>query len=174
MKLVYTVKSFIKDGYRYLQSEIFKNAVEETKQAPPFGFDSVPTKNWIAVLSETMSNEDPVIIGYLNQNALSDLKEGESMIFNTDANGAIQGKIIMRNDATIQMLDGEDFAVRYTELEAAFNQLKSDFDNLVTTFNTHVHPGVTAGSASTLVTTTTGQSSEADISGAKVDEIKIP
>lgn len=68
-----------------------------------------------------------------------------------------------------------DFMVRYSELESAFNQLKSDFDDLVGDYNSHQHtyitplhpssPGSTTGSQG-------GSTSSADISGAKIDEIK--
>ena len=78
--------------------------------------------------------------------------------------------------------DGTDYAVRYNELETAFNQLKQDFDDFVTTvYNTHIHPATTTATVGTgpvgVVTvnpsTSTGLSSTADISNAKVDNINI-
>jgi hypothetical protein len=72
--------------------------------------------------------------------------------------------------------------VRYQELETGFNQLKNDhndlvnkYNDLVTKFNTHVHSGVTTGPGASGPTSLTGQAeneSSADISGAKIDEIK--
>lgn len=78
------------------------------------------------------------------------------------------GSFLNLTDGTIAELMGNaDFAVRYSELETAFNQLKSDFDN-----HTHLVPGVTSGSFSATATAPTN--STADISGAKIDEIKVP
>ena len=63
--------------------------------------------------------------------------------------------------------------VRFSELETGFNELKDDFNNFISTvYNTHIHPGVLSGGASTSPTPSTGSSSSADISAAKIDEIK--
>lgn len=70
---------------------------------------------------------------------------------------------------------GGDFAVRYTELETAFNQLKSDFDN-------HVHTNASSGfslldSSSGSVSGSTGSptaSSSADITPAKITDFELP
>jgi hypothetical protein len=62
--------------------------------------------------------------------------------------------------------------VRYQELETAFNQLKSDLNNFISIFNAHTHAGVTTGGGTSGVTATSGTSSSADITPAKIDEIK--
>lgn len=75
----------------------------------------------------------------------------------------------------VEVNGNADFAVAYNDLKAAFDQLKSDFDNFVNLkYNLHVHPGVVAGPASTGVTPLVGASSTADMSGAKVDTVKLP
>ena len=76
----------------------------------------------------------------------------------------------MKNDETIEIGGDTDFMVRYSELESAFNELRDDFNNLVTKFNTHVHPSPAGGS--TGPTPTGGTPSTADITGAKINEIK--
>jgi hypothetical protein len=89
---------------------------------------------------------------------------GEREIYSTD-NPATEKKarIKLGSDSVVTINQGTDFAVRYSALEAAFNQLKSDFD-------LHVHGGVTVGGGSTGATA----ASTADITGAKVDEVMIP
>ena len=59
---------------------------------------------------------------------------------------------------------GSDFAVQFSALQTAFDELKAKF-------NSHVHPGVTSGGASTGATATP---SVADISLSKIDSIKVP
>ena len=82
-------------------------------------------------------------------------------------------RYIKLDDSFIEMDGNADFMVRFSELETGFNQLKSDFNSFVNTiYNVHVHPGVTAGAASTAPSPSTGSPSSADISGAKIDEIK--
>lgn len=65
--------------------------------------------------------------------------------------------------------------VRYSKLEEAFNQLQADHDDLVQKFNSHTHlyiPGPPGSTVPTAPTTTPGTPSTADITEAKIDEIK--
>lgn len=90
------------------------------------------------------------------------------------------GKINIR----IQQNDSTDYSVRYNALETAFNQLKDDFDDLVTKYNTlvgffngHTHSGVESGGSSTnavVGAASTDSSSTADISNAKIANINVP
>jgi hypothetical protein len=61
-----------------------------------------------------------------------------------------------------------DFAVRYSELESAFNQLKQDLNAFILVYNTHSHSAFGGPPSAT------GLDSAADISGAKIEEIKVP
>jgi len=81
-------------------------------------------------------------------------------------------RYIQIDEDFIEVGGATDFMVRFSVMETAFNTLKTDFNNLIIAYNAHVHPGVTAGGASTSATPSTGSSSSADISGAKIDEVK--
>lgn len=147
-----------------------RSDVRTPLEASPYGIDSVPVKDLIAIYSETGQDGDTVIIGYLNKNRLADI--GENRLFSTDENGVLSTFIWLKNDGTMEVGGDTDFMVRFSELETGFNQLKSDLNSLISTFNTHVHPGVTVGAASTLITVTVETPSNADISNAKIQEIK--
>lgn len=90
--------------------------------------------------------------------------DGACKVYSTDADGVEAGSHLIDDDGTHVFNNGEDFAVRFSALESAFNSLKASY-------NAHVHPGVTTGLGSTGATLT---QSTADISLAKVEEIKIP
>ena len=147
-----------------------RSDVRTSLEASPHGIDSVPVKDLIAIYSETGQDGDTVIIGYLNKNRLAEV--GENRLFSTDENGVLSTFIWLKNDGTMEVGGDTDFMVRFSELETGFNQLKSDLNSLISTFNTHVHPGVTVGAASTLITVTLETPSNADISNAKIQEIK--
>lgn len=101
------------------------------------------------------------------------VNEGEKEIYSTDTAGTSKAAtILLKNDGTIEILDNTDFAVRYSDLETAFNELKSDFNTFIGVFNAHIHPDPVSGN--TGAPTTTGSTSTADITGAKIDEIKVP
>jgi len=106
--------------------------------------------------------------------AVPDLSSvGERQIYSSDTSGAKKATITLRVDGTTELLGTGDFAVRYNELKTAFDQLKSDFDNFVTiTYNLHNHPTAPPGAVSP--PSVTGSSSTADMSAAKIAEIKVP
>jgi len=144
--------------------------VQTSMEATPFGIDSNPLKDMIAIYGPTEEKGKTVIIGYVQKDKLAEI--GETRLFSTDADGAEQFFIWLKNDGTAEIGGTDYHMVRYEKMEEAFNELKSDFNQLVSIFNSHTHVGVIAGFAVSGVSTTTGTSSTADITPAKIDEIK--
>ncbi len=79
------------------------------------------------------------------------------------SSGSIQAFINIKNDGIIEINGNSDFAVRFNALQTAFDQLKSDF-------NAHTHASVTSLGTPTVPI----PQSTADITPAKVDEVKLP
>lgn len=100
--------------------------------------------------------------------------EGEKKLFSRDASGAIAAFINFLQNGNLQLNGEGDFAVRFTALETAFNELKGKYNDLVTKHNTHKHGGVTPGGGITAGPDLTGSSSAADIAPAKIEEIEVP
>jgi hypothetical protein len=172
---VKVISNLLKQGSRWITAMRYgKNDVVEAKQAAPYGVDSVPVKDMIAIYAPTTTGGSEVIIGYINKNQLADI--GEHRTYSTNEDGDVKFYIWMKNDGTCLINGNADNAVRYSPLETGFNQLKSDFNELVNKWNTFCAayiPGspVTIGSPATLSTSTVTASS-ATISGAKITEIK--
>lgn len=100
------------------------------------------------------------------------MQPGEKKLYSIDG-GAISAFVDFLNTGILQLNGDADFAVRFSELETAFNELKTDFNDFITnTYNLHNHPTAPVGPVST--PSVTGTESTADISGAKIDEIKVP
>lgn len=136
-------------------------------QIGPYGVDSNPVKDMVAVYGPTQQKGENVIIGYLNINQLADI--GEYRNFSTDENGNLAFYTWLKNDGTMEIGGNSDFMVRYSELKTGFDQLKSDLNTFITLYNAHVHV-TPAGPSSPTVSLATP--STADISGAKIQEIK--
>ena len=141
----------------------------------PHGIDSKPVKEDLAVHSETMNNRETVILGYIKK--FDNTQEGETRIYATDQDGIEVFDIYLKNDGTCELGGNVDNMVRYSKLAIAFNQLKSEFNALVSVFNAHVHtvqalPNPAPVYIPTITTATPGTPSTADISPAKIDEIK--
>ena len=138
-----------------------------------YGIDSNPPLDSHILLFDSRGQESNQF-GLVNdfENRKKDLKEGEVAVHNTKTGAYMH----LKEDGNMELLGSGDFAVRYLELETAFNQLQSDFDDLVTAYNSHTHvyvPGTLAAIASA-PTTATGSPSTADITPAKVAEIEVP
>jgi hypothetical protein len=149
-----------------------KSDTREAYQVTPFGDDSNPVnfEGMRAVFCDTEVKGDQIILGYIHPSQLSGI--GEKRIFSTDSNGQVKFYIWLHSDGTCDFGGSANHLAQYEALKTAFDQLKSDFNDLVTKFNAHVHPGVTSGSSSTTATITPGTPSSADMSGAKLDNLK--
>lgn len=177
MKIVITIEHAIQKGFRRIKSVVTgKDDAQTPYEVMPFGVDGVAPKSWRAVYSKTEEDGKSIIIGYFNLAQLDTLVRGEHRIYSTDPDGVISTSIYMRGDGTMEVGGDVDFMVRYNALETAFNQLQSDHDDLVTTFNAHIHTTTaTVGTGPPGVispTTTTESPSTADITPAKIEEIK--
>lgn len=166
-----------------------RNSARTAHLVQPFGEDNHPAGNWQPIYCPTENSGQPIIVGFINPSTLSNVLIGEKRIFSLEESGQdyVESFFIhLKNDGSA-IIGGEgDFAVRYNELETAFNQLKDDFNAHIQAYNTHVHSGViisvSGGSGAPAVgtpgnsgaPTSTDTESAADITPAKIDNIKLP
>ena len=116
------------------------------------------------------------LVGINPKNSVLDLS-GEKVVLN-----ATGYPLEFKTDQDTIFNEGTDNAVRYSSLETAYNQLKTDLDSLVTKYNTDmatIAAGATAAIAAAGLWLTPlviggGQPSTGDITGAKIEEIKVP
>lgn len=127
-----------------------KSDVQTPFSVSAYGVDSNPIKDMIAVYSDTGEKGKTIIVGYINKNQLAD--KGELRLFSTDEVGVLKKYIWLKNDDTIEIGGDTDNMVRYSALATAFNAMLTDLN--------------AARAALALPPST------ADISGAKIDEIK--
>ena len=152
-----------------------RSDIQEKNQVLPYGFDSNPIKDLTALYISTEEIGNDIIVGYINTNQIAN--EGESRMFSTDSDGNLQIDIHIKNDGTIEFGDNSDNLVRFSELETAFNELRSDFNALVTAYTSHIHittatVGATAVPGIISPTLATGTISTANMSGSKIVELK--
>jgi len=119
-----------------------------------------------------------IVISSLNYGVSLPENPGETKVFSTDEDGNEVAGTNFKDDGTQEINGKEDFAVRFLELETAYNQLKSDHDDLVDLYNAHIHittATVLIGAVGVISpTTSTGSPSTGDISDAKIKTIKVP
>lgn len=146
-----------------------KSDVRNSDEFSPFGIDGNPLKDMVAICVQTGQDGKTFVIGYRNKNQIAE--PGELRLFSLDDSGTEKTYQWFKKDGTIEILGNADNMVRYSELETAFNELKLDFNRLVATFNAHTHTGGTI-MGNTGPVSVSGLTSSADISPAKIDEIK--
>lgn len=171
--IVKTIASRIEKAKRLIKLlRMGLSDTQEVYQAAPYGTDSVPIKDAIAIYGPTTVNGEAVVIGYINANQLA--AAGEHRTFSTNADGEVQFYIWQKADGTCEIGGTGDFMVRYNELETAFNDLRQDLNNHIQDWNTFAN-AYAPGSPTTTGTPATASASTpsaADISPAKITEIK--
>lgn len=175
MQSVKIIATRILKGLRIIKVLRFgSDDVQEVNESAPFGDDSNPIKDCIAIYCSTSQRGENVIIGYINKNRLAEI--GEKRIFSTNTNGNLSTYIWLHNDGTMDIGGDDDNMVRYSELKQGFDQLKQDHNDLVQKWNAFCSaytPGspATVGTPPTLASSTVNQST-ASIDDCKIEEIK--
>ncbi len=115
-----------------------------------------------------------IIVGAYTYGVEPPDNEGALKLYATDADGNEKGSHLLDNDGTHVINNGEDWAVRYSKLEEAFNELKGQHNKLQAAFDLHTHGGVETGGGSTAAPAPSGAESTADITPAKIVEVRLP
>lgn len=145
-----------------------KKDVIECLEGQPFGIDSRPIKEEIAIIARTTGQED-IVLGYIPKNRLSDV--GETRVYSVNNNGIIKAFAWLKKDGKIQFNGTGDNLVGYNELKIAFDALKADFNNFVLAHNSHKHIAISLGSATSVPDFQAGETT-ADISQSKKENLQ--
>jgi hypothetical protein len=167
MYLSKVLQSAINSTVRKVQILLFKRA-REVEQSVPYGIDSAPVKDMVALYANTGEMGQSVIIGYLYKDAVAEV--GSIRLYSEG------GYVHLRANGNLELLGTAKHMVRYEELETGFNSLKQSVTDLTTAFNSHVHATVaslgTPLPPTTVPTVIPAIPPTATITAAKINEIK--
>jgi hypothetical protein len=168
MFLANVLGSVIRGTRRIVQVSLFKKA-REIPQALPYGVDSAPVREMVAVYANTADMGNSVIVGYVYKDAVAEV--GSIRLYSEN------GYVYLRANGNLELLGDSKHMVRYEELETGFNSLKQSVSDLTTAFNTHVHTvGALPIPPATVVPVSPPLAPAipptATITGAKINEIK--
>lgn len=170
MLIIITVNGdIIKRGFRWVKAQFSMDA-DQAAQVAPFGDDSCPPKGIKGIKSLTDNSSVPVVLGYFNKSIKS--AAGEKRFYSVKPNGDEAFYIWLKNDGTCEVGGADDNLVRYSALETAFNELKGKYNDLASKFNTHTHGGVMPGGSLTAVPVAQSTQSSANITPAKISQVK--
>ena len=156
------VKSvFVEKSKRLLK--VIQFGPKTAMNAAPFGDDSHPLKDMVAIYAKTAERGEPVILGYLNKNQIASV--GEKRMFSLTPSGELSFAIHLKNDGICEIGGNVDNMIRYQPLDTA-----------VQAMNAHVNQELVK--IATAITgvggTYTPQPLNMDISASKIESIKTP
>lgn len=162
LSLVTFKSAVITAGYRIAKILGWGNIPLTADQVSPFGIDSSPVKNMIAVYAETEEGGDQVIIGYFNRSVMA--APGETRLFSLDpATGNLSIDLWLRTDGTMELGGIGNNLVRYTALNAGIEEQNTKINAELLKIATAI---ATLGGAYTPEEVST------DISESEINEIK--
>lgn len=164
MRLVKILDSIVGTFYKVKTNA---HTVTEATQVAPYGFASRPLKGVLGVLSRSYARN--ILLGYV-QTVVDDLGVGETIVFSRDSQGELAGTITSRSDDSIEFLGTGEFLIKFSKMEAAFNELKADHNSLVQKYSTHTHPTAPTGPIS--IPSLIATASTASMSDAKAEKLK--
>jgi hypothetical protein len=172
-----TLVKILSNGLNSLGQRLIKfrangpDDVQENIQCSPFGIDSAPLKDMVAVKVNTSERGKDYVIGYLNKDLLA--ADGENRLFSVDSDGNLSSYIWLKNNGTIEMMGDADNLVKYNQTEATIKEIQDDIRALKQVFTTWV-PAPTDGGAALKAQAATwfGTPIIEDIEGAKFTEVK--
>lgn len=100
--------------------KVLQYGAKTALQAAPFGDDSNPIKEMTAIFANTETNDEPVIIGYVNENQLA--AEGEKRAFSLKPDGTVSFYTWLKNDGTFEIGGNTDNLIRFNLLNNGLQQ----------------------------------------------------
>lgn len=169
-----------KAGRRLIKALRFgKNDYQTPMEAGPYGVDSNPIKDMIAVYGPTTEKGEAVVIGYIKKNQVAE--PGEYRIFSTNAQGEVQASVhlkangvIVIGGGSIEFLGNAKTLAKFEELKDGFDQLREDFNNHLQNWNAFAAAYVPGSSSSVGLppTAQTSNPSSASVDNSQASNLK--
>lgn len=172
--------------------------IQSVELYQPAGLETVPPID-SAVLVITIAEGFKVAIAINDGLDVTELSEGERLAYSQDEDGVRRTEILQKADGDIEIRsinndevsqssitfdnageatinDGEDWAVQFTAMKDAFDELKGDLNSLITVWNAFASAYVPGSPTATGTppSADTADSSSADMAGAKIESIRVP
>jgi len=150
-----------------LQVELTDGDMRTVELIAQSGQDENPADECRVYVIDVINENNYMIAVAVSDDLASEVDPGEKEIYSTDSPATTKkARVKFNGDGVLDLNGNSDFAVR-------FNTLKTEFDKLKADYNSHTHAYL-PGPGSSIPTATPLPQTVADITGAKVDEVKLP
>ena len=171
VKISKILSSSLKSGRRILKIlGLGKEDIQTSYESMPYGIDSSPIKDMIAIQMESSERGKTVVVGYINTKQVADV--GELKIYATNSQGVEQGSVHLKNTGeivasgtTIELNGNIDNVVKFTPLDAGLQAEVA----LINAELVKIAAGIATAGGAYVPTPVT-----VNIAGSKVATVKVP
>jgi len=142
---------------------------QKIQQVLHAGEDDGLVKGSTAVILE-ISPAYKIVIG-IDDGIEPSMGDGEKKVY-SQAGGSIKAFINCLKDGNIDINGDDDNAVRFSKMEQAYNDLRTDLNTFILLYNTHTHTGNLGSPTST--TPNVATISTSNMTAAKVNSVRLP
>ena len=146
MRIGTAISSAFKNTVLTVTARVLGKLTKTCNLATPFGMQTKPVGNWQCIYADTLNaDNNPTIVGFINQNYSTQLQDGEVRLFAIDpADGTTEkSSVWLRNDGTVLIGKNRDPSL-YTNFFVLYNELKEKLDALEAKLP-HVHADPASG-----------------------------
>lgn len=147
------------------------NMTTDHSSAP--GDDSPPFASDLIVMMRVPGSENYVAVGYIDAKNKSLADHGEKRLYARDSDGNPVSIVWLKKDGSVRINNGEDWAVQFTAMKAAFDELKGTLNTIQAHYIAHTH-AVSGAATATPLPPPLPTAATADMSGAKVEKVRLP
>ncbi len=98
---------------------ILEFGMKSANECAPFGDDSCPLPNMSAIYADTSNIDDPIILGYMNNQ--QEAQPGEKRLYSLMSDGTLSFYAWLRADGTMSLGGEGNNLVRFTPLQSGIN-----------------------------------------------------
>lgn len=129
--------SILKNGTRFIKVLRFgKSDVQTPREIAPFGVDSSPIKDMVAIYSETSERGKSVIVGYINPKQVA--QPGETRLFSLNFLGEEAATVYLTKNGNIELNGNSDNLVKFTPLNNSVNGFTSQLQTELLAISTAI------------------------------------
>lgn len=129
------IETFIKNTFRIIKGETYKDKIQHSKQYNSGGDDYNPPESTESIITTINNNETETIVFIYNDSTIKIANKGEKRIYSTDPTGKeINASIHLKNDGNIIIKSSGNIKLETeADVEITANNIKANASNIKAT-----------------------------------------
>ena len=125
------LETFIKNTFRIIKGETYKDIIHHAKQYSSGGDDYSPPKNTECIASTLNNNDCETVVILYNDKTARISQPGEKRIYSTDENGKeIKATIHLKNNGNIEITANNNITINAENINATAKNIEATAENI--------------------------------------------